>query len=176
MTNKTLGPIRQVAYVVEDIEAEMDHWAGALGVGPWFYIKSVRMESYSYQGEASSPHVSIALSNSGDLQIELIQQRCDTPTSYKAFTDSGRTGQQHISHWPDDYDAALQSLLDKGYTVDQEGEINKPGRFAYLIHPSDPNRVIEISETSGPKGKFFERIADVARTWDGTEPVRRVGG
>jgi hypothetical protein len=34
--------------------------------------------------------------------------------------------------------------------------------------------VIELSEISGPKGKTFEMIAEKARTWDGSDPIRRI--
>jgi len=35
--------------------------------------------------------------------------------------------------------------------------------------------VIEVSEISGAKGRFFAHIAAAARGWDGSEPVRRIG-
>lgn len=170
-----LGRIRQIGYVVRDVEAEMAHWADLFGIGPWFYVENVTFESFEYRGTAQKPNVSIALTNSADMQIELIQQRCNTPSSYKAFLDQGRTGQQHVAYWPDDYDAALRSMLEAGYEVDQAGEITAPGRFAYMVHPNAPDRIIEISETSGPKGKFFQYIANKAANWDGTDPIKRMG-
>ena len=36
-----LGPVRQLGYVVRDVERAMAHWAGVLGIGPWFYIEAV---------------------------------------------------------------------------------------------------------------------------------------
>ena len=35
--SKFFGEIRQLGYVVNDIEAAMDYWSKTLGVGPWFY-------------------------------------------------------------------------------------------------------------------------------------------
>lgn len=171
-----LGRIRQIGYVVTDIESEMAHWADTLGVGPWFYVERVNFDSFEYKGVASRPEVSIALSNSADMQIELIQARCDTPSSYKTFLDQGRTGQQHIAYWPDEYDASLTAMQTAGYQVDQSGEITAPGRFAYMVHPDAPDRIIEVSETKGPKGKFFSHIARVSADWDGTDPIRLIGG
>ena len=34
--SKFLGPIRQLGYVVPDIEAAMEYWSNVLGVGPWY--------------------------------------------------------------------------------------------------------------------------------------------
>ena len=40
---------------------------------------------------------------------------------------------------------------------------------------ADPGTVIELSEVSGPKGTFFRYIAQAARSWDGSEAIRRMG-
>ena len=37
--SRFFGEIRQVAYLVPDIEAAMDYWARGLGVGPWYYVE-----------------------------------------------------------------------------------------------------------------------------------------
>jgi hypothetical protein len=34
--------------------------------------------------------------------------------------------------------------------------------------------VVEISDVSGRKGRFFQRIKEIAATWDGSDPVRVV--
>ena len=49
------------------------------------------MENQKYQGGPSNADVSIALGNSGDVQIELIHKN-DAPSVYKEFFDAGRTG------------------------------------------------------------------------------------
>ncbi len=33
--------------------------------------------------------------------------------------------------------------------------------------------MVELSEINGSKGVFFERIAQAARDWDGSDPIRR---
>ena len=72
--------VTQNGYVVRDIEAEMNHWVEVLGVGPWFYMESIPVEDFRYKGEPSPLDFSVALANSGDLQIELIQQNNDAPS------------------------------------------------------------------------------------------------
>ena len=44
--SRFFGEIRQVAYLVPDIEAAMDHWANTLGVGPWYYNPRVPIRNY----------------------------------------------------------------------------------------------------------------------------------
>jgi hypothetical protein len=47
--------------------------------------------------------VSVALTNCGDMQLELIQQRCDTPSMFQDFLAAGHEGMQHFAVWPDDW-------------------------------------------------------------------------
>ena len=44
-----------------------------MGVGPWFYIDRVKTDYFRHRGKDSGLEMSVALANSGDLQIELIQ-------------------------------------------------------------------------------------------------------
>ncbi|HEX7776129.1 MAG TPA: VOC family protein, partial [Parvibaculum sp.] len=172
--SRFLGEVRQVGYVVRDVEAAMKNWIETLGVGPWYYIDRAPMRDFVCRGVAGAPQVSIALANSGAMQIELIEQRDETPSMYREFIDAGHEGAQHVAYWLDDFDAGLARLLAGGYEVGQSGNIGKSGRFAYLTHRLQPATVIEISEVNGAKGRFFAEIAEAARNWDGTEPIRRM--
>ena len=152
-------------------------WTEVLLVGPFFYIPSVKVDWFRYRGAESAVEMSIALANSGDLQIELIQQRNDAPSMYKEFLDSGREGLQHMSYWTRDYQALYDRALSLGYKVGHEGQIGgEQGRFAYFDTQAHPGTVVEISDISGSKGSFFEHIRRVATGWDGTNPIREVGG
>jgi hypothetical protein len=172
--SRLFGEIRQNGYVVRDIVAAMRHWVDVLQVGPWFYFDRVPVEDFRYRGEPSDVEVSIALSNSGPLQIELIQQRNEAPSMYRDFLAGGRPGLQHVAYWPDDYETALKSVEERGYRIGQSGRIGDPGRFAYLDTEGHPGTVVEISETHGPKGKFFRHVAELSAAWDGSDPIRTV--
>jgi len=137
----------------------------------------VKTDYFRHRGAASPVEMSIALANSGDLQIELIQQRNDAPSMYREFLDAGCEGLQHMSYWSRDYQALYDRALSLGYRVGHEGQIGGPqGRFAYFDTQSHPGTVIEISDISGGKGEFFERVRQAALHWDGARPIREVGG
>ena len=115
--------------------------------------------------------MSVAFANSGDLQIELIQQRNDAPSLYKDFLDAGREGLQHVAYWTRDYQTLYERALSLGYTVGHEGRIGgEQGRFAYFDTEGHPGTVIELSDVSGGKGKFFEHIRRAASTGMGPSP------
>ncbi len=171
--SRVFGKVCQNGYVVRDIEAAMKHWIDVMGVGPWFYIEDVKTDWFRCRGRASDVKMSIALANSGDLQIELIQQRNDAPSLYKEFIDAGFEGLQHMSYWTHDYQALYDRALSLGYVVGHEGCIGgEKGRFAYFDTQAHPGTIVEISDISGMKGKTFEHIRRVAADWDGSNPIR----
>jgi len=174
MSMLILGPVRQVAYVVDDIEKAMQEWIN-IGVGPWFYVEKVPVENYRYKGKPYDLDMSVALTNSGYIQIEIIQQRNDAPSLYLDYPQTAGGGIHHVSHWleSEDYDKKIKELLDLGYIVGHEGSIGPNGRFAYFIHEKLPGTIIEISEMSGFKGEYFKAIADICMNWDGSDPIRR---
>ena len=102
--SRIFGEMRQIGIVVKDIDKAMRHWIDVCGVGPWFYAERLPLTAYSYKGQPYDlPHLSIALANSGDIQLELIQQRCRTPSLYWDFINAGKEGGQHWSSWPVNY-------------------------------------------------------------------------
>jgi catechol 2,3-dioxygenase-like lactoylglutathione lyase family enzyme len=174
--SRYFGPVRQNGYVVRDIESAMDQWTRTMGVGPFFFIEEVPVQNFRYRGEPSDLRMSIALASSGPLQIELIQQRNDVPSMYRDFLEAGREGFQHVSFWCDDFDAALEKAAGLGLEEGHSGEIGPGGRFAYFDAPDRTGTVIELSEVAGGKGKFFDAVREAAESWDGTNPIRRIGG
>ena len=167
------GEIRQLGYVVRDIEAALKHWTEVLRVGPFFYVERLPVVNFRYKGKPSDVHASIAIGNSGAAQIELIQQRNDAPSMYRDFISSGREGLQHVSTWPEDYDGVVARALAAGFSIGQSGETNR-GPFAYFETETHPGTVMEIAAYTPVRRRQFEAIEAAARVWDGRDPVRTV--
>ena len=170
--SRFLGQIRQLGYVVPDIEAAMHYWSQTLGVGPWYYNPKVPIKNYRYKGESYEPHNSVALANSGFIQVELIQTRNDVPSMYQDFRKTSKSGLQHVAYWTEDYDRDLDRLIGLGWQPVMQGEVGERGRFIYFDTEFHPGTVIELSEVLGPKGKLFRLIRDASEGWDGQDPVR----
>jgi Glyoxalase/Bleomycin resistance protein/Dioxygenase superfamily len=171
--SRLFGPLRQMGIVVRDIEAAMQHWVNVCGVGPWFYTDKLPVTAFTYRGTRHDDvHLSIALANSGDVQIELIQQRCDTPTMYRDFLRVGHEGLQHWSSWPDNYDEIYDRALATGYEIGQEGDSPR-GRFVYFWNEGHPGTVIEMADLTPGRKRIFDGVRAAAQNWDGKDPVRR---
>jgi len=170
--SRFFGQVRQNGYVVKDVEAAMRYWSETLGVGPFFYAPRVPVKNFHYRGVPQAIEVSVALANSGPLQIELVQQRNDVPSMYKAFLDAGHTGLQHIAYWTESFDQDIARLTAQGLQVVMSGEVGERGRYAYFDTEFHPGSVIELSEVAGPKGRLFRLIREASEGWNGKEPVR----
>ncbi len=165
--------MRQVGIVVRDIEKAMRHWVEVCGIGPWFYADRLAVTGYTYAGSCyDDAHISIALANSGEVQLELIQQRCHTPSMYLDFLSAGHEGMQHWSSWPENYDEIYERALASGYTVCQEGDSPR-GRFVYFGNEGHPGTVIEMAHATLTRMSIFNAVREAAAGWDGSDPIRR---
>ena len=102
--NKRL--IRQMGLVVRDIDRAMQHWVEVCGVGPWFVAEKLSLDGFWYKEQPYDIHITVALANSGDVQLELIQQRDTTPSMYRDFSplgtracSTGRAGLRTITNY-----------------------------------------------------------------------------
>lgn len=164
------GPIRQIGYVVRDLDAAMRSWC-ALGVGPWFTIRSLEQKDCRYRGERCETTISIAFANSGPMQIELIQQHGDTPSIYREFLEAGREGFHQLAWWVADFDAMMQKATAAGWPIVWSG--GSDTRFAYFELDPRISTVVEVSELNDGTRGLADLVASAAEQWDGiTDPVR----
>ena len=171
--SRLFGDMRQVGIVVRDIKTALQHWVEVCGIGPWFYADKLPIDAFTYKTEAFDDiHISVALANSGDVQLELIQQRCTTPSMYRDFLAAGYEGMQHWSSWPEDYDVRLEHALSNSYSIGQAGDSPR-GRFVYLLNENHPGTVIEMAELTATRRTIFDAIHAAAVDWDGMAPIRR---
>ncbi|OBA98492.1 glyoxalase [Mycobacteriaceae bacterium 1482268.1] len=168
------GPIRQIGYVVTDLDQAMAGWV-ELGVGPWFVLRSLPMQAH-YRGEPCETALSLAYSNSGKLQIELIQQQDNTPSIFTEFLDAHGPGLHQLAYWTSDFEETMRVVENAGWPVVWAGGEGYGVRFAYLELPNAPAAVIEISELTDATAANAMFIHDAAAEWDGADPIRVLGG
>jgi hypothetical protein len=164
------GPIRQIGYVVTDLDQALASWL-ELGVGPWFVVRDLPMRAL-YRGEACATTLSLAMANSGEMQVELIHQEDDTPSIFTEFLDANGPGLHQLAYWTEDFDTTMQAVADAGWPVVWSGGEGFGVRFAYVEPPGSPAAVIEISELTEATLASSTHIRDAAASWDGGDPIR----
>jgi hypothetical protein len=168
------GPVRQNAYLVDDLQRGIEQWLG-LGIGPWIVLRSFAQVDSEYRGQPTAPVVSIAFANSGELQIELIQQEDESPSIYKEFTDGGGSGFHHIAFWSEDFDATLEAAANAGWPVLHHGTGGGIAKFAYLDAGGFTSTVIEVMEFNETTKWMTTMVREAGKDWDGLDPVRTLG-
>jgi hypothetical protein len=168
------GPIRQLGFVVDDLDKALDSWV-ALGVGPWYVIRGQQQRA-RYRGVPCDVTLSIAFANSGDMQIEVIQQENDTPSIYTEFLSAEGEGFNQFAYWADDFEATVQSINDAGWPVVWSGGEGDGVRYAYAVPPGGPVAIIEIMELNEATTGLAEFVRAAADDWDGSDPIRSLLG
>ncbi len=169
------GPIRQLGYVVRDIDAAMAHWTRALRIGPFYYLERVHLGVLRYDDESGRVEGSVALTYSGDMQIELIQPRDDRPSLYRDFLAAGHEGLHHLGFLSDHYDSDLRRATEAGLRIAQSGVVSSPAvRFAYFASKGHPGTTLKLTSLGADNRGVYEMIRKEALRWDGSGPVRRL--
>ena len=167
------GPVRQIGYVVADLDQAMAGWL-ELGVGPWFVMRGLPMQAL-YRGEHCETSLSVAWSNTGELQIELIHQQDTTPSIFTEFLDANGPGVHQLAYWTSDFEDTMRAVEEAGWPVVWSGGEGYGVRFAYVEPPNAPAAVIEISELTDATAANAIFMHDAAAEWDGKDPIRVLG-
>ena len=93
------------------------------------------------------------------MQLELLVQHCDSPSGVTEMRDAGHVGLQHVTWFADDLDAEGERLRRLGFDEVMTGTLPV---------------MAEIYEESRLMRRFYQRVADAAVDWDGSDPLRRL--
>ena len=165
--SRHFGEIMQNGYLVRDLDAAVDHWTRVIGVGPFYVLEHASFDLVC-RGRPATCTISVAIANSGPLQIELIRLESDGPSLYREFLDAGREGLHHVAYLVASIDRAV---AESRLPVAQAGEANG-FRFAYLETETHPGTVLELIERTPGIEALFGTIAAASRNWNGEDPVR----
>lgn len=168
------GPhLMQVAFIVDDVEAAARAWIATTGIGPFYMVPHIQLAEMTYRGAPGEGlDFSVALAQSGGMQVELIQQHCDRPSAYRDTIAKGTQGFHHFCIYTDDYDATRQSYVDQGFIVAVDSKFGAM-RFCYVDTAPALGCMIEIVEKNDAQTEAFTKIAQGAADWDGvTDPIR----
>ena len=164
----------QFCWIVDDLQKAMRRWHETAGVGPFFYVENLTMSDHRYRGRRPGDvRFSVAFANTGPLQIELIVQHNDVPSSFIDSFGLGGVGFHHAGTIPGDYDAELARYLEQGVAISHDGTFNGQ-RFCYLDTRASLGWMVELMELNSSTVEFFATIRESAVDWDGSDPYRAV--
>lgn len=164
----------QIAWVVPDLNAAIEHWARQAGVGPFFYFDDVVYENAIYRGEPWQPvkfHAAIA--QAGAMQIELIEQLEEGPSMFRELVPPGQSRLHHMSTYTDDFESDLAHYRESGAEIVFSG-LMKGAPVCWLDTTATLGFLTELITANPIKEQVFAIFKEAAANWDGDDPIRRL--
>ncbi len=166
MSNRSFGPFRQVAYLVDDLDASIRRWIAFSGVGPWTVYRNTRLQG-RYRGTETTVDMHVGLSYQDDLQIELIQITSSTPSPYQDVRGRTLLGMHHLAWLSTNIDRDVALAEARGMSLAFSAS-NGAVRVAYMESPDEPGLLLEFIEAAPPVLEGFAAGSKAAREWDGS--------
>ncbi|MGH6782455.1 MAG: VOC family protein [Sphingomonadaceae bacterium] len=171
MTQAKYGPIDQIGYLVDDLDASIQRWITLMGVGPWTVFRNVSLDG-RYRGHAGVVTMDVGLAYQGDVQIELIKITNETPSPYRDAAGQPILGVHHVAWVVDDLATAVARAEADGLKVAFAAA--SPGtRVAYMEAEGEPGVLFEFIESPATRDMIGAGIA-ATKAWDGTNPVHTI--
>jgi hypothetical protein len=159
--------IMQMSYIVPDLQQAIREYAEFLHIGPWTVAERMSPDGMLYRGQPTAPDVTLAMSYSGQLNIELIQQRDDTPSVYRETQQRRGYGFHHWGVATSNFDTDLARYRERGIEVAFSKTFAAGNRIAYVDTTEHLAGMIELIEVNDGVRASFTRMFHTARAWDG---------
>lgn len=158
----TKHAVKQLGYVVDDLDAAIAYFSRTYGIGPFVDMGVNPAQSTLVRGESVDLKTRTADAQLGNLQIELIEVvDHSVPNPYDEL---GRTGLHHICIWVDDLDVAVEELQGQGYEIAMDMVSGSGARVVYFDTREVFGHYLEVNE---PMDAFWNGIKALDEHWDG---------
>lgn len=172
------GTLRQVAYVVEDLDEAMEYWRDTHNVNAFAVARNAKpLSNATYRGQKSETVViDVAFGYLGDLQLELIELKQSVPSMYKEVLDRSQKDLQHYGVTVEDFQTTYEALSNLGFesivdcgvkglaqmsyveATDFNQSIFAPGDERYMKTPEGYGIVLELIEWNPLTRPYFDAI------------------
>ena len=154
------GPITQVAWVTDDLEATERLLHEQFGTGAWTRIPDVVFgpDETTLRGEPVEFVAHISLAYAGDLQLELIQP-VRGPTIHAEFLAAHGPGLHHVCFEVADVDAACAAAETTGVPVLMRGAMmGGEIEFAYVDGSAFGAPYVELARIGPVMREFYDAV------------------
>ncbi len=138
-----LGPIDQVAYIVEDMERALPRYEALFGP---FTVSAQKLPGCTVRGRAVDLEMKMAVNQASGVEIELIQP-VSGESPWTEMLERHGEGLHHVRFRVSGIDAKLAELGAKGFETLMYKRFGPGVAFAYLETPADfGGHIIELLE------------------------------
>ncbi len=155
-----LGPMTQLAWVVDDLDAAERQIRLAYGCTAWTRLPDIAFgpEDCTYRGAPAGFTADVSLAYRDDLQLELIRPTAGDSIYTEFLVDRG-PGLHHVCFEVDDVSAAVDRAASAGIDCVQRGAMAGGGiEFAYLDVSAAGAGYVEVARLREDMRAFFEAL------------------
>ena len=169
-------PIVQIAYFVSDAEAAAHRAAQRFGAGPFFLNQEIRLAWGEHRGDPCSFVHTSAYGQWGNVMMELVQQDSAGPSPFRDMYAEGEEGIHHMAMIVDSLPEAYTQAEALSLEIASRAVTSGGTEFAFIDTVVPLGHMLEVYERSDLLLGFYDMVAQAARGWDGSDPVRRLAG
>lgn len=169
------GPIHHLAYLVDDLEAAVEHLLSKFGAGPFFVLRDVAFEHLTSRGERATFAHDSAFGQCGAVPIEVIQVKRLEPELARAGFALTPPRLHHTAYVvaSEHLEAAREDLERRGlpaflHAITGDIDSTLHDAAATLGHH------IELHADCQQLHEVFGMVRDASVGWDGSDPLRSV--
>lgn len=159
--------IIQNAYVVDDLQQAMKNWNQLYGIGPFTVIEHIRPTDAIHRGSPVELDFSAAFVQSGELNIELIEQHNDSDSAFRDMYTRGQQGFHHIAIIADDFAADVANFESAGYPVATQFTTGPNSGIAFIDTRPLLGHMIELYQNKTAIMGLYGMVREAADSWDG---------
>lgn len=159
--------IIQNAYVVDNLQEAMERWTKLYGIGPWVILADVKGENLTYRGEPSELVFSAAFVQTGEINIELIEQHTDGPSAFRDMFAPGEEGFHHVAIISEDYEVDKARFEAAGCPVATEFSSGPDSGIAFVDTREKLGHMVELYQNEAAIMGLYSVIRQAAENWDG---------
>jgi hypothetical protein len=158
----------QNAYVVESIEEAAEEFHKSFGLGPFMVVRDFKLANHKYRGtKTDDVIVDAAVTQSGDLQIELVKVKSNVPNAISDMHSGKGTVLHHVAHICDDYEKTRDDLVKAGYPIASEFTVGQGSEICFIDTRAAFNHMLELYSDSKFEKELYRIVRETTEKWDG---------
>lgn len=161
MTTPVLpGPLTQVAWVSDDLDATEGVLTALFGCSAWTRLPGIRFgpDDCTYRGQPADFVADISLAYAGDLQLELIRPVSGS-SIYTEHLEHHGPGLHHVCVEVEDLAGAVAAVRAAGHEIVQEGSMAGGGMaFAYVDASAAGASYLELAWIGPDIRAFYDTL------------------
>lgn len=167
-----LGPPVQIAYAVPDAIEAARRWASDFGAGPFFVNPHIALADVVYRGRPATFDHTSAYGQWGSIMVELVQDHGTGPSAVRDMFAPDQSGLHHLAFFVADTEATIAALGGLGYELAMSAATVGGVRFHFVDGRATHGHMFELYQPTDRLVSFYASVADAARGWDASDPVR----